>query len=146
LIKSRILTLLIAVVIVIAMLGISCSTQPAAPVTVTVTATPTQTATPTSTPPPAVDKKYNALSPRGIQLPVQTVSLAARLDTIDGKTIYVVQGEADPVIMPALNDYLQKTYPKTTWVYYQPSSSFGPNAPDATTLGAAKAIIRGNAW
>jgi predicted esterase len=72
--------------------------------------------------------------------------LAARLTTFDGKTIYIVQGEADPIIMPALNDRLRKDYQKTTWVYYQPSSSFGPTTPDDQTKAEAKAVIRGISW
>jgi hypothetical protein len=93
-----------------------------------------------------IDKSWNALSPRGIQLPVQIKPLAPRLDTFDGKTIYIVQGEADPIIMPALNDRMQKDYPNTKWNYYQPSSSFGPTTPDDQTKAEAKAVIRGNSW
>ena len=144
--KKGLILVVISTITIFTMFGLSCTptvTPPTLTPTVTVTVTPTPTSTPT---PIATDKKYNVLSPRGIQLPVTIQPLAARLDTLDGKTIYVVQGEADPVIMPALNDYLQKTYTKTTWVYYQPSSSFGPNTPDSTTIAEAKAIIRGNAW
>ena len=60
-----------------------------------------------------IDKSWNALSPRGIQLPVIIKPLAARLNTMDGKTIYIVQGEADPVIMPALYAAMEAAYPKT---------------------------------
>ncbi len=93
-----------------------------------------------------VDKSWNAMSPRGIQLPVQIKPLAARSDTFDGKTIYIVQGEADPIIMPALNDRMVKDYPNTKFNYYQPSSSFGPTTLDDQTKAEAKAIIRGNSW
>lgn len=93
-----------------------------------------------------IDKSWNALSPRGIQLPVQIKPLAARLTTMDGKIIYIVQGEADPIIMPALNDTLRKNYPKTNWNYYNPSSSFGPTTPDDQTKAEAQAVVRGNAW
>ncbi len=148
--NKGLILVVISIITIFSMFGLSCSTPGVPPATLTPTVTVTVTPTPppsTTTPTPvAVDKKYNVLSPRGIQLPVTIQPLAARLDTIDGKTIYIVQGEADPVIFPALNDYLQKNYTKTTWVYYQPSSSFGPNTPDATTLAEAKAIIRGNAW
>jgi hypothetical protein len=86
------------------------------------------------------------VNPAGDFVPVQTKALAARLDTIDGKTIYVVQGEADPVIMPALIEKLRKDYPKTTWNFYQPSSSFGLAAPDDTMKKEAKGLIRGIGW
>lgn len=100
------------------------------------------------------EKTFNCLNPVGIQPPVTIVPLSPRLDTIVGKTIYIVQGEADPIIMPALVTALQQKYPTTFFNYYQPSSSFGPTAPDDTMKAASKAdgtggangIIRGNAW
>ena len=106
-------------------------------------------ATVTTTPTPVVaatDKVYNALNPQGSFVPVQTKAISPRLDTIDGKTIYVVQGEADAVIMPALIDRLKKDYPKTNWVFYSPSASFGITAVDDTIKADAKATIRGNGW
>ena len=92
------------------------------------------------------DKEYRALNPQGDFQPVETVSLAARLDTLNGKTIYIIQGEADPVIMPALAEQLPKDYPNTTWVYYNPVSSFGVTKPDDTTKAEADAVIRGIGW
>jgi hypothetical protein len=115
--------------------------------TTTTTATqPTTTAAAAVINAAETEKSYNCMSPRGIQLAVEIKPLAARLDTIDGKTIYICQGEADPIIMPALYDIVKTKYPKTTWVYYQPSSSFGPTMPDATTTKEAKAVIRGISW
>lgn len=109
---------------------------------------------PTSATAATKEKTYNCLNPLGIQPPVTIVPLSARLTTMDGKTIYVVQGEADPVIFPALYTALLAKYPKTFWNYYQPSSSFGPTAVDTTTTakptadgtGGADAVLRGNAW
>lgn len=82
----------------------------------------------------------------GSFIPVQTKALAPRLDTLDGKTIYVVQGEADAVIFPALIARLQKDYTKTKWVFYSPSASFGITAVDDTMKADAKGAIRGNGW
>ncbi len=112
------------------------------------------TPNPTSLTTATKEKSYNCLNPVGVQPPVTISPLAPRLDTMDGKTIYVVQGEADPVIMPALYAALKDAYPKTFFNYYQPSSSFGSNAIDATTkapakadgTGGANAIVRGNGW
>ena len=92
------------------------------------------------------DKTYRVVNPVGEFIPVETQPLAPRLDTIDDKTIYIIQGEADPVIMPALAEEMPRQYPNTTFVYYQPVSSFGPNAPDETTEAEADGIIRGNGW
>ncbi len=108
----------------------------------TVTVTPTAPTTTTI----EVEKKFNVLDPTGIFIPVQTKPLANRPNTLDGTIVYIVQGEADPVIMPALNDYLQKNRPKTTWVYYNPQSSFGISTPDDKIKAEAKASIRGIGW
>jgi hypothetical protein len=114
----------------------------------------TDQANPNSATAATKEKTYNCLNPLGIQPPVTIVPLSPRLTTMDGKTIYIVQGEADPVIFPALYPALQKAYPKAFFNYYQPSSSFGPSSVDTTTTakatadgtGGANAIVRGNAW
>ena len=85
------------------------------------------------------------MNPRGVALPVDIKPLAARLDTLDGKVIYVNQGEADPVIMPPLWARVQKDYPKTTWKLIA-SSSFGPSSVEAEVTANAKAVIRGIGW
>ena len=58
-----------------------------------------------------VEKTFKCLNPQGEYMPVETIGLSERLDTLDDKTIYICQGEADPVIMPALYKMLQETYP-----------------------------------
>jgi hypothetical protein len=99
----------------------------------------------------ATDKIYNVLDPRGIQPVVKYVGLAPRLTSIAGKTILVDQGEADPVIMPALYERLKTTYPEVNWLYVG-LSSFGPEAVEADYYDSVNkkplvdAIIRGNAW
>jgi len=92
-----------------------------------------------------VDLTYNVLSPRGIQPAIQINPLAPRLETFDGKVIWVNQGEADPVIMPAVWDRVQKEFPKATWKLIA-SSSFGPSNPEAEVLDVADAVIRGIGW
>jgi hypothetical protein len=138
------LPLLISIILILIMLATSCTPAggPAATVTVTTTATATTTATPAAV---VKDKTYRALNPRGIEPSVQIKPLAARLDTPDGKTIYVNQGEADPIIMPALWIRLQKEYTKTTWKLIE-ASNFGPNTPEDEVLKNAKAVIRGISW
>jgi hypothetical protein len=101
---------------------------------------------PTSQTAATKEKTYNCLNPLGIQPPVTIVPLSARLTTMDGLTIYIVQGEADPIIFPALYPALQTKFPKTTWNYYLPGSSFGPSTPDDQTKAEAKAVLRGVAW
>jgi hypothetical protein len=148
--RKKLIALTASVALVLVLVLSGCGGEEATPTpTATPTATPTPTATapPTATPTPIPPEiEYNALSPRGIALPVEIESLAERIDTIDGKTIYIQQGEADPVIMPALYEYAQANYPNTTWVYYQPTSGFGPNNPDSEVRENADAAIRGIGW
>ena len=118
------------------------ATQPATVVTVTPTQTP-QVVT--------KDKTYNVLNPEGLFVPVQTSALAPRLDTIEGKTIYIWQGESDPVIGPALYPLMQKLYPKTDWKYVGVSGT-GLSAPEDEVLGKvagkkkADGVARLNGW
>jgi hypothetical protein len=137
----------ILVIISFALVGCQSTNTPQATNTPTTkpTTTTSSPATTVVTQTVEVDKKYNCLSPQGVQLPVQVSGLSPRLDTFDGKVIYVNQGEADPITMPALWDRVQKDYPKAIWRYIQ-TSSFGPNAPEQEVLTDAKAVIRGISW
>jgi hypothetical protein len=158
--KTRnLMALLASVVIILILITISCAPT-AAPTTPTPTSTTTKAPvapTPTTTI-VEVDRKYNVVDPTGIFRPVQTQAISPRLDTIDGKTIYVCQGEADPVIMPALYKRLVKDYPKTKFIYYD-RSDFGPTTPgtggtasstnqveDPDILKKVQGIIRGIGW
>ena len=147
--RKNLIVLGASVVLVLALVLTGC---PAATPTPSATATPTPTATvtPTGTPTPSatpvgVELSYNFLNPKGLFRPVEIEPLAERLDTLKGKVIWVNQGEADPVIMPALYEIVQQKYPDTTWKNYA-VSSFGQSAPDAEQLGTADAVIRGIAW
>jgi hypothetical protein len=122
------------------------SAQPTASVPIATQLAPvsTPTTTPTTTV-VEVEKKYNCLNPQGDFIPVQTVGLAPRLDTLDNKTIWVCQTEADPVIMPALWDRLQKEYTKTTWKRTITSST-SPLRLTAEEQKTAQGLIVGNGW
>ena len=150
--KGQTLVLLAPVVLVLALVLCGCpSPSPSPSGTSAPTSTPSQTPggsptpTPTATPTVAPELTYNALNPRGIQPAVQVVPLAPRLDTLDGKLIYINQGEADPIIMPALWERVQKDFPKANWKYIS-TSSFGPSAVEADVLLTAKAVVRGISW
>ena len=60
------------------------------------------------------DKAYKCLNPVGIQAPVDTFPLAARLDSLDGKTIHLsICGEPDITI--PLEKRLKGDYPDVNW-------------------------------
>jgi len=90
---------------------------------------------------------YEFLNPKGNPGPIQVRGLAPRLDTIKGKTIYVVVCEAGPQTGPFLYQYLKDRYPDTNWVRIQ-HNGFGPTDPatDGNVLKEAKAVIGGQSW
>ena len=90
---------------------------------------------------------YEFLNPKGIPGPIEVRGLAPRLDTIKGKTIYVVVCEAGPQTGPYLYSYLKEHYPDTNWIRVQ-HNGFGPADPatDGKVLKEAKAVIGGQSW
>jgi hypothetical protein len=106
----------------------------------------------------AQEPTYKALSATGIFIPVETKALGPRLTTVVGKTLYICQGEADPVIMPAVNKMMRVKYPNTKFIYYD-RSDFGPNVPgtggvttstrlpeDPDILKKVDGVVRGIGW
>ena len=145
-------TIAFALAIVLAGCGGQASHTPSGTANPTPKPTPSGTSvTPPTSPPPtqAPELSYNTLSPRGIQPPVQISPLAARLASFNGRTIVINQGEADPVIMPALWQRVQAEFPKNLLKYIS-TSSFGPSAPEADTLAIAGQgqgiVVRGISW
>jgi hypothetical protein len=90
---------------------------------------------------------YRFLNPQGIPGPVEVQGLAPRLDTIKGKTIYVVVCEAGPQTGPFLEKYLKDNYPDTNWIRIQ-HNGFGPTNPaeEGDLLAKADALIGGQSW
>jgi hypothetical protein len=90
---------------------------------------------------------YQFLNPRGDPGPIKVQGLAKRLDTIKGKTIYVVVCEAGPQTGPFLYQYLKDHYPDTNWVRIQ-HNGFGPTDPstEGEMLKKADAVIGGQSW
>ncbi len=61
-------------------------------------------------------EKYKCLNPLGIQNPVDLFPLSQRLDTIDGKTIYVcINAGGDQDITIPLLKKLPADYPNVNW-------------------------------
>jgi hypothetical protein len=61
-------------------------------------------------------KTYRCLNPVGIQDPIDLFPLAPRLDTIDGKTIYVcINAGGDQDITIPLLKKLPADYPNVNW-------------------------------
>ena len=90
-------------------------------------------------------EKFKCLNPVGIQAPVTLHPLAPRLDTIDGKTIYVtINAGGDQDITIPLVKRLQGDYPGVKWEIRR---KFGFSA-ELTDEGKkdADALIAGVIW
>ena len=85
------------------------------------------------------------VNPEGLPGNVDVQGLAPRLDTIDGKIIYVHVCEAGPQTGPFLYEYLVANYPDTEWRHIQ-IPGFGPSRPEDEVLENADAVIGGQSW
>jgi hypothetical protein len=90
------------------------------------------------------DRVYRCLNPRGMQEPVDTKPLAPRIDTLDGKTVWISTQEADPVVMPALSARLKNEYPNVNW--REKGASTGAAELTQEEVKSADALIQGVAW
>ena len=143
---KKIIAVFVVIVSVLALVLAACSSAPATTVTSTVTATTTKTVSPTTTTSaaPAGDKVYKALNPAGNYIPVETKPCAPRLDTVDGKVIFVYQSEGSSIIMPAVWRAAQKKLTKSV-LTTELVESFGRNTPSENDL-KVQAAIRGVSW
>ena len=92
----------------------------------------------------AEDKVYKCLNPLGIQLPVQTFPLAPRLDTIDGKEIYLsITGEPDITI--PLEKVLKADYPSVNWKVKK-TYTIEPVQITEEEMKTADAVIQAICW
>jgi hypothetical protein len=67
---------------------------------------------------PAQEPKITVLNPIGQPPPIARVPMAPRIDSLDGKTIYIVDiGFVDThQLFTEMQKLLGERYPKTTWV------------------------------
>ncbi len=79
----------------------------------------------------AEEAKINVLNPLGQPPPLKLVQMAPRLDTIEGKTIYIVDVQY-PETQPFFDEMvkmLSGTYPKTKWVLKKKIGSYFEDDP-----------------
>ncbi len=79
----------------------------------------------------AQEAKIAVLNPRGTPPPIRLIPMAPRLDSLDGKTIYIVDTRY-PLTEPFLAE-LQKVmaekYPKTNWILRKKIGSYFDDDP-----------------
>ncbi|OGN89775.1 MAG: hypothetical protein A2158_01395 [Chloroflexi bacterium RBG_13_46_14] len=78
-----------------------------------------------------VEKTVTVLSPLGTLPPLQLQPMSPRLDTLDGKTIYIVDAKfpASEQFGEELVNLLKENYPKTNFVYRQKAGSYFADDP-----------------
>ena len=92
----------------------------------------------------AGDKVYKCLNPVGIQSPIETFPLAPRLDTVEGKEIWLsITGEPDITI--ALERKLKMDYPNINW---RQKKTYGivPVELSAEEMKTADGVIQAVCW
>ena len=93
---------------------------------------------------------YKFLNPVGIQEPVELQPLAPRLDTLEGKTIYISVGAGgEQGLMIPLPKVLQEKYPQVNWkvTHAAPHLTIaGSVALTKEEMKTADALIRGVVW
>jgi hypothetical protein len=65
----------------------------------------------------AEESKITVVNPRGTPPPIRLVPMAPRLDTLDGKTIYVINIGFGDTFLPEVQKVMAEKYPKTTWIF-----------------------------
>lgn len=88
--------------------------------------------------------KVRCLNPLGIQNPVDTYPLAPRLDTLEGKEVWLsITGEPDITI--ALERRLKQDYPNVNWKQKKTYGIFPVQLTDEE-LETADALIQAVCW
>ena len=79
----------------------------------------------------ADESKITVLNPRGIMPDIQRIPMADRVDTLDGKTIYIVDTKFARTrdFMEVLHQILQERYPKTTWILRDKTGNYQVDDP-----------------
>ncbi|MBN1276147.1 MAG: hypothetical protein JXA35_01555, partial [Deltaproteobacteria bacterium] len=83
---------------------------------------------------PVADVKAPAITvynPLGTPPPVILKDMAPRLDTINGKTIYIVNDgyPGSGILLGELTAVLKEKYPETTWVFKEKPGGMGSEDP-----------------
>jgi len=83
----------------------------------------------------AVDNKITVLTPLGTPPPIKLRPMAPRLNTLEGKTIYLVnQGYlGTDNLLNEMKIWLEREYPKTKFVYAALPMSMGSQQPPLFT-------------
>jgi ABC-type sugar transport system substrate-binding protein len=65
----------------------------------------------------AEEAKVTVVNPRGTPPPIRLVPMTPRFDTLDGKTIYVINIGFGDTFLPEVQKVMAEKYPKTNWIF-----------------------------
>ncbi len=65
----------------------------------------------------AQEAKITVVNPRGTPPPIRLVPMTPRFDTLDGKTIYVINIGFGDTFLPEVQKVMAEKFPKTTWIF-----------------------------
>lgn len=93
----------------------------------------------------AQESNVSIINPRGALPSIRLVPMAPRLDTLDGKTVYLIAASFAVPLMPELEKILTERYPKTTWVLKNKPGSYFDDDPKlwAEAKEKSSAVIMG---
>lgn len=93
----------------------------------------------------AQEAKIAVVNPRGALPPIRLVPMAPRINTLDGKTVYLIAASFAVPLMPELQKVLTDKYPKTTWVLKNKPGSYFDDDPQlwAEAKEKSSAVIMG---
>jgi hypothetical protein len=93
----------------------------------------------------AQEAKVAIVNPRGALPAIRLVPMAPRLDTLDGKTVYLIAASFAQPLMPELQKVLAERFPKTTWVLKNKPGSYFDDDPKlwAEAKEKSQAVIMG---
>jgi hypothetical protein len=79
----------------------------------------------------AQEGKVTVLNPRGNPPPIPLVPMAPRLETLDGKTVYLVdiKYEGGASLLQAIMEWFSKNMPKTNMVFREKGGSYDQEDP-----------------
>ena len=69
----------------------------------------------------AQEAKVTVVNPRGTPPPIRLVPMTPRFDTLDGKTIYVINIGFGDTFLPEVQKVMAEKFPKTTWIFRRKS-------------------------
>jgi hypothetical protein len=79
----------------------------------------------------AVDPRFSVLSPLGVPPAIKTLAMAPRLNSLDGKTIYIVDDgfPGGDVLLNEMAAWFQRNMPSVTVVYRRKAGPFEAEDP-----------------